>query len=89
MNATGPGDGLSASYVHDDAERRQEFDHQLAAYIRRHAGRWDLTTIVESLDLLGRRVGQVGVHLHRKRTGALSVTMKFELAPGKAARNIS
>ena len=88
MNATGPGDGLSASYVHDDKEQREEFDRQLAGYIRGHAERWDLTAIVESLDLLGRRVGQVDVHLQRKPTGALSVTMKFELAPGKAGRNI-
>ena len=86
MTATGPGEGLSASYVHDDAKRRQEFDHQLAAYIRSHAERWDLTAIVESLDLLGRRIGQIDVHMRRKPTGALSVTMTFELAPGKAQR---
>jgi hypothetical protein len=88
MTATEPGEGLSASYIHDDPQRRQDFDHQLAAYLRSHAERWDLTAVLESLDLLGRRVGQIGVHMRRKPTGALSVTMTFELAPGKAARNI-
>jgi len=87
MNATGPGAELSASYVHGDVQRRQEFDHQLAAYIRSHGERWDPTAIVESLDLLGHTVGHVDVRLHRRRTGALSVTMTFELAPGTAAEN--
>jgi hypothetical protein len=47
MNAIGPGDGLSVSYVHDDKQRRAAFDHELAGYIRRHGERWDLTAIVE------------------------------------------
>jgi hypothetical protein len=81
MEATGPGDHLSISYVHDDQQRREEFDHQLAGYIRHHGERWDLTAIVEPLDLLGQRVGRVDVGLDRKPGGTLLVTMAFELPP--------
>jgi hypothetical protein len=79
MNAAG--DRLSASYVRDDQQRRAAFDHRLADYIRRHGEQWDLTAIVESLDLLGRRVRQVEVGLRRQPSGMLSVTMTFELPP--------
>ncbi len=82
MKATGPGDRLSISYIHDDQQRREEFDHQLAGYIRRHGERWDITSIVEPLDLLGQRVGRVDVGLDRQPGGALLVTMAFELPPG-------
>ncbi len=81
MSSTGPGDGVSLSYVHDDQRQREVFDRHLAGYIRRHGERWDLTAIVEPLELLGRRVGQVGVDIHRQPGGALSVTMTFELPP--------
>ncbi len=81
MDAGGPDNGMSASYVHDDERRREEFDHQLAGFIRRHGERWDLTAIVEPLDLLGRRVGEIEVGLHRLPGGALQVTMAFELPP--------
>jgi len=84
MNATGPGGGLSITYVHDNKQQREAFDHQLAAYIRRHGERWDLTAIVEPLDLLGQRVGQVDVGLHRQPGGALSVIMRLELPPRRA-----
>jgi hypothetical protein len=83
MDAAGPDDGLSVSYIHDDQQRREEFDHQLAGYVRRHGERWDITTIVETLDMLGRRVGEVEVGLHRRPSGALSVMMTFELLPHK------
>jgi hypothetical protein len=79
MDVARPDDGLSVSYVHDDEQRREEFDRQLAEYIRRHGERWDLTAIVEPLEMLGRRVGEVEVGLHRQPSGVLSVTMTFEL----------
>jgi hypothetical protein len=81
MNATGPGDRLSLSYVHDDQQLREAFDRQLADYIRHHGERWDLTALVEPLDLLGRRVSRVDVGLRRRPGGALSVTMAYELPP--------
>jgi hypothetical protein len=81
MNATGPGDRLSLTYVHDDEQRREAFDRQLANYVRHHGEPWDLTAIVEPLDLLGRRVKRVVVGLRRQPGGALSVTMTFELPP--------
>ncbi len=79
MNVTG--DRLSVSYVHDNPQRREAFDHRLADYVRRHGEQWDLTAIVEPLDLLGRRVRQVEVGLRRQPSGTLSVTMTFELPP--------
>ena len=78
MNAE-PGDQVSLSYAYDDEQQRQMFDHQLAAYVRHHGERWDLTAIVEPLDLLGRQVRQVEVGLRRRPDGTLSVTMTFEL----------
>jgi hypothetical protein len=84
VNVTGPGDRLSISYVHDDKQRREAFDHQLAAYIRRRGERWDLAAIVEALDLLGRRVRQVDVDLRRQPGGTLSVTFTFGLPPHRA-----
>jgi hypothetical protein len=84
MNTTGPSDRLSLSYVHDDRQRREAFDHQLAGYIRHHGERWDLTAIVEPLDLLGHRARQVDVGLQRRADGTLSVTITFELPPRSA-----
>lgn len=81
MTAHMPGDGVSLSYVHDDQRQREVFDRRLAGYIRGHGERWDLTAIVEPLELLGRRAGQVGVDIRRRPTGALSVTVTFELPP--------
>jgi len=78
MNAE-PGDQVSMSYVHDDEQQREMFDHQLADYFRHHGERWDLTAILEPLDLLGRRVRRVEVGLRRRPDGTLSVTMTFEL----------
>jgi hypothetical protein len=84
MNTAAANDGVSLSYVHDDERQRCLFDRQLAAYVRRHSERWDLTAIVEPLELLGRRAGQVGVDIHRQPDGALSVTVQFELPPYRA-----
>jgi len=78
MNAE-PGDQVSMSYAHDDEQQREMFDHQLAGYVRHHGERWDLTAILEPLDLLGRRVRRVEVGLRRRPDGTLSVTMTFEL----------
>jgi hypothetical protein len=39
--------------------------HQLAGYICRHRERWDITAVLEPLQLLGAKTGQVNVHLHR------------------------
>ena len=80
---TGSGDSFSARYTGADEARRREFDRRLAGYFRGHHERWDLTAIVEPLDLLGRKVAEVGVRLHRSATGRLSVTIDFELAPAR------
>ncbi len=84
MDSTGSGDSFSARYVGADEARRQEFDRRLASYFRGHHERWDVTAIVEPLDLLGRKVEEIGVRLHRSATGQLSVTIEFELAPARA-----
>jgi hypothetical protein len=89
MDAAGPDDGLSVSCIHDDKQRREEFDRQLASYIRSHGERWDLTAIVETLDMIGRRVGEVEVGLHRRPSGALSVTMTSSTSPASHQRQFS
>jgi hypothetical protein len=81
MNATGPSDRASMSYVHDDEQQREAFDHQLADFVRHHGEQWDLTAIVEPLELLGRRVRRVEVGLRRSPGGMLGVTLTFELPP--------
>ena len=60
---------LSASFVPDDEQRRLEFDRQLAAYVRRHRERWDITAVLEPLQLLGAKTGQFNVHLYRSPQG--------------------
>ena len=72
---------LSARFVSDDKQRRQEFDHELADYVRGHRERWDITALLEPLQLLGAKTGQVQVHLHRSPVGNLVVTLQFELQP--------
>jgi hypothetical protein len=78
MNAE-RGDWLSMNYAHDDEQQREGFDRQLADCVRHHRERWDLTAIVEPLELLGRQARRVEVDLRRQPDGALSVTMTFEL----------
>jgi len=56
---------LSASFVRDNGRLRLEFDRQLAGYVRRHRERWDITAVLEPLQLFGAKTGQVEVHLHR------------------------
>ncbi len=46
MGLSRAGDDLSASFVPDDKERRQEFDRRLAGYVRRHRERWDITAVL-------------------------------------------
>jgi len=72
---------LAVTFVPDDEQRRLEFDRQLAGYVRRHRERWDITAVLEPLQLLGAKTGQVEVHLHRRAPGRLAVTIQFELEP--------
>ncbi len=76
---------LSADFVRDNRQRRLEFDRQLAGYVRRHRERWDITAVLEPLQLLGAKTGQVEVRLHRSPTGRLAVTLRFELEPADSA----
>ena len=71
---------LSLSYARDD-ERRLEFGRQLAGYVRRHRERWDITAVLEPLQLLGSKTSKVNVHLHRSAPGQLAVTIQFQLEP--------
>ena len=75
---------LAISFVPDDKQRRLEFDRQLAGYVRRHRERWDITAVLEPLQLLGAKTGQVCVHLHRSPPGRLTVTIQFQLEPSRA-----
>ena len=43
---------LSVSFVPDDKPRRLDFDRRLAAYVRGHRERWDITAVLEPLQLL-------------------------------------
>jgi hypothetical protein len=69
MGSSRADEDLSASFVSDDKQRRLEFDHELAGYVRGHRERWDITAVLEPLQLLGARTGQVQVHLHRSPLG--------------------
>jgi len=71
---------LSLIYVRDD-ERRLEFGRQLAGYVRRHGERWDITAVLEPVQLLGSKTSEVNVHLHRSAPGQLAVTIRFRLEP--------
>ena len=81
MGSSRADEDLSARFVSDDKQRRQEFDHKLAGYVRGHRERWDITAVLEPLQLLGAKTGQVQVHLHRSPLGNLAVTLQFELQP--------
>jgi hypothetical protein len=65
MGPTRVDDDLFLSFVRDDDERRLEFGRQLAGYVRRHRERWDITAVLEPVQLLGSTTGEVDVHLHR------------------------
>ena len=58
----------------------------LAGYVRGHCERWDITAVLEPLQLLGAKTGQVQVHLHRSPLGSLAVSMQFELEPAACDR---
>jgi hypothetical protein len=75
---------LSVSYVRRDDQRRLEFGRQLAGYVRRHRERWDITAVLEPLQLLGSKTSEVNVHLHRTAPGQLAVTIQFRLEPCRA-----
>ena len=72
---------LSISFVPDDKQQRLDFDRRLAAYVRGHRKRWDITAVLEPLQLLTAKTGQVDLHLHRSPPGRLAVTIHFELEP--------
>lgn len=74
---------LAVSFVPDDKRQRLEFGRQLAAYVRRHRERWDITAVLEPLQILGAKTGQVSLHLHRSPLGRLAVTIQFELEPAE------
>lgn len=74
-------DAFASRYYHDDRVRRDEFDRRLARYLEGQQERWDITALVEPLDLLGSEVGEADVQLQRLPTGALRVTLRFELPP--------
>ena len=76
---------LAVSFVPGDERRRLEFGRHLACYVRRHRERWDITAVLEPLQLLAAKTGQVNVHLHRSPPGRLAVTIQFELEPVGAA----
>jgi len=73
--------GFTGRYHHNDRGQRDEFDRGLARYLEGHQERWDITALVEPLDLIGSKVGRADVRLRRLPTGALSVTISFELLP--------
>ncbi len=76
---------LSVSFIPDDEQRRLDFDRRLAAYVRGHRERWDITAVLEPLQLLAAKTGQVDLHLHRSPPGRLAVTIQFELEPRMGA----
>jgi len=79
MGSSQADEDLSASFVSDDKQQRLNFGRELAAYVRGHCERWDITAVLEPLQLLGAKTGQVHVHLHRGPRGSLVVTLQFEL----------
>ena len=81
MGPTWVAEDLSLSFARDDDERRLEFGRQLAGYVRRHRERWDITAVLEPVQLLGSKTGEVNVHLHRSAPGQLEVTIQFQLEP--------
>ena len=81
MGPTWVAEDLSLSFARGDDERRLEFGRQLADYVRHHRQRWDITAVLEPVQLLGSKTGEVNVHLHRSAPGKLEVTIEFQLEP--------
>ena len=81
MIGRGRGDHLSIRYVHDDRDQRRVYGLKLAKFVRAHRARWNITTFVEALDLLGRDVATIRLTLRRRRSDRLAVTIYYELAP--------
>jgi len=82
------GEDLSVMFVPDDKQRRLDFDRRLAAYVHGHRERWDITAMLEPLQLLAAKTGQVNLHLHRSPRGSLAVTIQFELEPACRHRRV-
>jgi len=73
---------ITLRYTRDEEPVRRDFGHRLALFLRRAAGRWDITPLVDTVGQLGRRIPEVTVRLrHRPTTGELRVSLEFELAP--------
>jgi len=72
---------LSISFVPDDKQQRLDFDRRLAANVRGHRERWDITAVLEPLQPVAAKTGQVDVHLRRSPPGRHAVTIQFELQP--------
>ena len=85
MGPTWVAEDLSLSFARDDGERRLEFGRQLAGDVRGHRERWDVTAVLEPVQLLGSKTGEVNVHLHRSAPGQLEVTIQFQLEPCRVA----
>jgi len=81
MSVPHAGSSFAGRYHHDDRRQRDQFDEALARYLESQQERWDITALVEPLDLLGSEVGQADVQLRRLPGGTLSVTITFELSP--------
>jgi hypothetical protein len=85
MGGDAADEDLCLSFIRDDCERRLEFGRQLAGYVRRHRQRWDITAVLEPVQLLGSKTSEVNVHLHRSAPGQLTVTIQFQLEPCRVA----
>lgn len=81
MSVPRVGSSFAGRYHHDDRRQRDQFDEALARYLESQQERWNITALVEPLDLLGSEVGQAEVQLRRLPGGTLSVTISFELPP--------
>ncbi len=74
-------DHLSVRYLHGDDDQRREFQRMLAEYVRGHRDRWDITTFLEALEALGRRIPEIHLTLLCRSNGRLAVVIDYELAP--------
>ena len=77
---------LSASFVSDDKHRRLEFDHELAGYVRGHRERWDITAVLEPLQLSGGKDRPGSGAPAPQPAGGQAVTIRFELQPVACGR---
>lgn len=81
MTCEDQSDHLSVRYFHDDDVQRREFQRTLAGFVRGHRDRWDITTFLEAVEALGRRVPEIRLTLRCRSNGRLVVVIDYELAP--------